>query len=244
MGKGKVIKPAIIVFIIVLIFTVIGLLMLKYDVEGELNMPFNLSKIIIVSSAEGIESENSENTWDLNLIQNNDIYIEINKNENYKKTEIIDKITLSNFNIAKKPNKGNVTIYKPVQNETKVYDYSEESKVTDNIEYKASQNTDIKKLEIANQGGRILFRASIDNLGTYISNDEQEITHDGRILKNVIEKSEDLKSTLSFDISIKLISGVEYKANAVLDIPQGDVITEGTTSIEITDLSNIIFKRI
>lgn len=53
----KIVHLFIVLFIIVLIITIIGLLMLKYEVEGENNMPFELSQLVVVSTAEGIETE-------------------------------------------------------------------------------------------------------------------------------------------------------------------------------------------
>lgn len=53
----KIVRLFIILFIIILIITIIGLLMLKYEVEGENNMPFELSQLVVVSTAEGIETE-------------------------------------------------------------------------------------------------------------------------------------------------------------------------------------------
>ena len=90
----RFLKPAIVFIIIVFIIAIVSLMMLKYEVEGEINMPFNLSRIMVVSSAEGIQKEGTENIWDLELLQNNDIYLEITKNPEYKKTELIDKIIL------------------------------------------------------------------------------------------------------------------------------------------------------
>lgn len=52
----SVIRFCIIVVILSLIITVICLLMLKYAVEGENNMPFELSQLILVSTAEGIDT--------------------------------------------------------------------------------------------------------------------------------------------------------------------------------------------
>ena len=46
------------------------------------------------------------------------------------------------------------------------------------------------------------------------------------------------------DITIKIESGKEYKANIELDLPIEGVIENGTSSQEITDTKNIIFKRI
>ncbi|MCI8621407.1 MAG: hypothetical protein HFJ50_06805 [Clostridia bacterium] len=95
----KIIRFFIVVFILTLVITIISLLMLKYAVEGENNMPFELSQLIMVSTAEGLDIEGTENTWNFDLVQNNDIYIYISKNKNYKETEIIKSVTLDNFKI-------------------------------------------------------------------------------------------------------------------------------------------------
>ena len=60
MDKDKK-KQAIKFWVAISIFTIIILLvvtiMIRYEVEGDKNMPFNLSKIIMVSTAEGTEME-------------------------------------------------------------------------------------------------------------------------------------------------------------------------------------------
>lgn len=53
----SVIRFAIVVVLLTLIITIICLLMLKYSVEGENNMPFEISQLIVVSTAEGIDAE-------------------------------------------------------------------------------------------------------------------------------------------------------------------------------------------
>ena len=63
---------------IVLIIAVIALLILKYEVEGEQNMPFKLSSVLILSNAEGYqEKQSQEYRWDTEIYQNNDIYLNI-----------------------------------------------------------------------------------------------------------------------------------------------------------------------
>ena len=76
----------LIVILTIIVFSV-GLLILKYNVEGETNMPFNLTKISVISSVEGIDKDSGENKWAFDIYQNNDIYIYIDKNEKYKQTE-------------------------------------------------------------------------------------------------------------------------------------------------------------
>ena len=152
----KVINFFIAVFIIALIIIIICLIMLKYEVEGENNMPFELSQMVTISTAEGIETE-GEATWNLDLAQNNDIYLHILKNKNYKETEIIKNIKINNFKINKAHN-GKINIYRPSQNENKTFEYLDEYIVKDEIVYNGSDSTNVKELLVSNQGGVVTFR--------------------------------------------------------------------------------------
>ena len=153
----RVIRFFTIVFIISLIIIIICLLMLKYSVEGEGNMPFEISQLLVISTAEGIDTE-GENVWNLNLMQNNDVYLYISKNKNHKETEIIKSITLDNFEITNAPKVGKLVIYRSSSNEGKNFEYLEEYEIDDKIIYAGSEESNTKNLEIANQGGVIEFR--------------------------------------------------------------------------------------
>lgn len=137
--------------------------MLKYEVEGERNMPFELSQIIVVSTAEGIETD-GENTWNLELTQNNDVYIHIGKNKDYRKTELIKNIEVNNFTIDEEPLKGKIVLYKPSNNEGKIYENKEEYILKDKLIYTGEEKNNLKELNIANQGGIIAFRYSNQEL--------------------------------------------------------------------------------
>ena len=67
-------------------------------------MPFNLSKIIVVSTAqkEDISQENEQNNiWNFNIIQTNDVYISIERNKNNtKKDEKIKNISINNIEVT------------------------------------------------------------------------------------------------------------------------------------------------
>ena len=101
--------------------------------------------------------------------------------------------------------------------------------------------SDIKNLKISNQGGLIVFRYANDKISEYISNDD-EINHSELLKKSNITE-EDLKAKITFDLTIKIETGKEYKANISLDMPIQGVIEKGTVSNEITDLTDIVFKR-
>lgn len=243
----KIIHIFVTIFITVLMATLIALLILKYNVEGEDNMPFELSKIMVISTASGvdiddIQLENSQVMRRLEIMQDNDIYLEIKKNKNYEETEIIDKIIIDNFKIEEKPQKGTIKMYRPMGEGNSTYNNSDESEIKESLEYIGKENTNIKNLEIANQGGLILFRYSIADLGIYeVSNNE--VKQDGTILSTQKVEYQDLQCKVSFDLSIKLKSDTIYTTTITLDLPSGNIITEGTSHYEKTNSEDIIFKR-
>ena len=66
--KKDKIKFAVTFLIIVIAFVFVISIMLKYNVEGEKNVPFNISEIIVISSAEGRpKSENLENLTKMHI---------------------------------------------------------------------------------------------------------------------------------------------------------------------------------
>lgn len=230
----------IIVIITIILFTA-GLIILKYNVEGETNMPFDLTKISVISTSEGIDKEAGENKWAFDVNQNNDIYLYIDKNKNYSKTEAIKSISIENLNVESKINE-KIKIYKPaVQVENSTFKNTQENEIT-NLEYLGDMQSDLKNLKISNQGGLLAFRCAINNVAEYKSNDE-EINH-YELLKKAGVKNEDLQTKITFDLLIKVQEGKEYKTTINLDLPVDDVVEKGTTSIEITDLSKFIFKRL
>ena len=230
----------IIVMITILLF-ILGIVILRYSVEGETNMPFNLNKITIISSQEGIDKDAGENRWAFDISQNNDIYLYIDKNENYNKQEVIKNIIINNINVEKEQKKENIKFYQPNSAETGgIFSNIEENEVQ-TIEYKGGMKSNLKKMEIANQGGVIAFRYSNNKIAEYTSN--EEIINHNELLKKTGITEEYLKAKISFDLTITIESGKEYKTNISLSMPVEGVLEKGTTSTEITDLKDIIFKR-
>ena len=240
----KVVHIILILVIIAIVAIVVAVSIQRYEIEGEKNMPFEISKIMIISTAEGFANENSEYKWDFNIFQNNDIFISIAKNKNYKKKEVIDKISLTNFSIDKQPLKGQIVFYKPNNESKTVYTCSEEFEFKDKLEYTGSKETDMKNLTIGNQGGMAVFRVSNKNLHRYQSNDDETIKHDGTLIQKANILNDEIKCKISFDIIIELQSGKKYKGRISLDLPIGDIVTNGQESMEITDLDNVVFKRV
>ena len=77
----KAFHLGVILFIIFVVLFVSGLIVIRYQVEGETNMPFNLSKITVVSVAEKVDKDEKVegNRWNYSINQNNDIYMYIEK---------------------------------------------------------------------------------------------------------------------------------------------------------------------
>ena len=203
-------------------------------------MPFNLSDILVVSTAEGYQENETNENWNVDVIQINDIYLDIKKNKNYKDKEIIKSIEISNIQIQN-PTLGNIQIYRP-SNSDQDYEYKEEYIINKSIEFKGDIKSDLKNLKISNQGGRILFRV-LNNTGKIYSSNESEIKHDGTLLNKVGITNEDIQFNIIFDIKIELESGVTFCGNVKIDLPKENIINQGTTSLHETELKNVIFKR-
>lgn len=238
----KIFHIVSLITIIFVILFIAGMFILRYQVEGESNMPFQITKISVIESVEGKEEENSSGEWNFSVNENNDIYIYIEKNSGYGKTELIDTIEIKDIEIDKFNELGEAKFYKPVTDEKRIFNSLKENEVTSLI-YDGELESNLKELKISNQGGIIAFRYAINNLSKYSAQENQEIDH-SKLLKLTDIKPEDLQTKISFDVIINLESGKKYQTRIDLDIPTQKVIEEGTEGIEITDLENIIFKRI
>ncbi len=241
MEKVSFIKKYIAIFVIAIIAIVIVSIMVKYSVEGENNMPFEISKIMVISTAGGTQKENSQRTWELNLMQSNDIYIDIIKNKNYRKEEIIDKIIIDNFQIEEVPKTGKIKIYR-TNKKNGIFNNKEEYEIKNELIYTGAETSDIENLKIANQGGLVLLRYVNEELGNYISNEDTEIRHDGTLLKKIGITNEEIKFKVSFDVAIELKSEKKFKTNITLEMPTGNLTEEGTTNYQINS-REIVFKR-
>lgn len=237
----KIIHICIILAIIVIIFVVAGIIMLKYQVEGETNLPFELSRMIVVSTAESNEIEAAPDTkWNFSVSQNNDIYLEIQKNNEYTKSANIKNITFENFVIEKNNGAENIKLYRANSAGKVVED--EAHLVGSSLTYKGEKDTNLDELKISNQGSIILLRSVNQNVCEVRSNDE-EIVHDGTLLAKGNANLEDLNYKLSFDIIIETNRNIKYKGTISIDLPTGNIGTEGKAQLEKTDFSDVIFKR-
>ena len=193
--KTKSFHICMIIVIIVVILFIVGMLVLRYNVEGETNMPFNLSKIAIISTQQGIDNGETNTRWSFDIQQANDIYLYIDKNDAYDKTEIIRSVRVDSFQIESNNNE-NIKLYKPnTREENIIFKYDDED-IIQSLEYTGDVESDLKNLKVANQGGIIAFRCSNNNVVKYQS-DEEEINH-SELLKKAGVTAEELKINLAF----------------------------------------------
>ena len=239
----KILNICIVCIIIIAIIFIAMMLILNYDVKGETNMPFQISKIYIVSTVDGQDVESDEYKWNINVNQNNDIYLYVEKNKEYSKQETISSIKLDNFNIKQKPTIGELQIYKPTVSDTSIFQNIDEN-IAKEIVFKGTKSSDTRNLEISNQGGPVAFRCANNNIGIFSSNDDEKIDF-YQLLKKLNISEENLTCVVSFNMTLTLDSGKSFKAeNIELKIPNSNIVEEGRIGIEYTDLQNIIFKRI
>lgn len=241
MERKNLIKRCLFLVILAVIFLFVILIMARYEEEGEKEIPFNIAKLLIVSSVNGVQNTESEHVWDIDVSQVNDIYVYIERNKNEDKT--IKEIVFENFKTYPE-DMSNIRIYRPTGELEKLYLYSTEDYKEKSIAFLGTVKDDMKNLEIANIGGMCGFRLSNENLGKFVSDEEtEEIIYDGRLLEKIGILNENVKLKLGFDIIIKTDDGINYRGNIIVDMPGDGLIEEGKTTIEINDFENVIFKR-
>ena len=241
--KERIFKKCLFATFLVILFTVVISIMIKYDVEGEKELPFSISKILIISTVDGKLNEDTENIWNIGITQVNDLYMYIDKTiEDDDQT--IKEIRIENFVVNKNPNKGKLKVLRPTGEITNLYTHSHQDYLNDKIVYMGGVIDDLKSLEISNNGGILGFRVAVEELGNYISNEDEEITYDGKLLSNLGINVSDILFDISFDIIITTSENISFKGTIRLDMPIETVGEEGSSSKEITNFSNVVFKRI
>ena len=87
----------IIIWIIIILILITGFCMFHYFIAGESHVPFIISKLVVISSANTANINLSEGEYTAEVLQNNDIYLSISKNPKYKKEDSIKTVIIRNF---------------------------------------------------------------------------------------------------------------------------------------------------
>lgn len=265
------IKFWLIIFLIAVAIAFAGFTVLKYQVEGEKKVPFQIGKIIVISSATTTEKdtvneeaqqqaegeapqdgntqsqqpvEPEENyVWNEKVVQTNDVYIYLDKNSDYKGEQAIKKVRIENIKILENVKIGKIQVYMPNSLNDGLYKYVNDYLVSTTLTYTGSNADNKKALQINNQGGCVCISFANMGLDNYRSNDEQELPQGGTILEKLNITNEDLKFKVSFDLVIE-VQDKTYKTTVTLDMPIDGVINQKETYTTIENFEKTIYKRI
>ena len=242
-NRKEVIKSSVAMLVLIIIIGVVMSIVVRYQVNGEDNMPFEVSKIVVVSTAEGEQKEESDedSKWNMIIDQNNDIYFNITKNENADKVSVIKYFKIENIMIKQSPKKGSIKAFMTNSKEGRKFVNKDDFLIEESLTYNGDVETNEKSLAIGNQGGTVSMRISNCGIGEYVSDEDGEIIHDGTLLKTIKTPQEQVDFKVSFDIVLN-VDGMNYRANIELDLPYENIEEKGITSLEI-DSDQIIFKR-
>ena len=100
--RKKYFHIIVIIVIFAMILFALGIIVLRYSVEGETNMPFQLSKISVISSSEGLDKQATDTRWAFDVYQSNDVFLYIDKNDAYGKTEAIKSVEINQVQVEGK----------------------------------------------------------------------------------------------------------------------------------------------
>lgn len=242
-SKKQMIKLVIAITILIIALVIVGILMIKYEVEGETNMPFKLSKVIVVGTVEGVENGESDKKWDFSIFQNNDIHFYIDQNAENSQNLLIKSVKIDNIKVLEEPQKGSIKAYMPNSEAGRLFTYDEQFEIKEKLEFKGASQSSSTNLEIGSKGGTAVFRISNTDIGEYSSDKDKQIEHNASLLEKIETNYEQVKFKVSFDFTIETTKA-KYKANIKLDLPTSEFGEDKNCYLEINDTSDIIFKRV
>ncbi len=240
--KRKTIEFNIGIFIVAIAITVIAITLLKYQVEGEKDMPYVFKQMVLISTANGENTPNDEYKWNINVYQNTDIYFEIARNTEYKTNENIKNVKIQDINIVQK-SEFKPNAYIPSAEGTEMFNYTDENIAGQEIEYTIDKNKDAKTRKLTTEGGIIALSFCIPNIGVYQGNDDK-ISYDGTLLSKIGITKDQISYNVSFSLIIETESNKQYKADINLELPPEDITQTGIIKIENEELTDLVFKRI
>ena len=205
-------------------------------------MPYILKEMLIISKANVNNKPTDDYKWNINIYQNTDIYLEIARNTEHKSNEVLKSVKIEDIQITSNE-KYTPQAYIPAGEGTEMFNYTDESKITNQIEYTIENTQNIKERKLTTEGGILALSICIPEIGTYQGNDDK-ITYDGTLLNKIGITKEQINTNLKFNLIIETESNKTYKAEIDLNIPQEDITQTGINKVENIDLTDIVFKRI
>ena len=205
---------------------------------------FEIKDIYIKSTANATYlDDNMTANWNLNVYQPNDIYIKFGVNDNIhtlnQEDKLLKSVYVKNIKIVESPSLGsNIDVYSISKDSDKVFEYVEEYKVNEELQYVVvPSNADIFNLQVNNKMGQIALSFVNKNVLMHIYEDFEEVTFDGTLFKKANILLEQIRFTVSLDLVLTTLSEKEYIYNIQVQLPYGDIVESGTVITD--DMSSV-----
>jgi hypothetical protein len=154
-----------------------------WTIDGEWLLDDNGNKVPASGASAVVpQFKVEENYWCISF-DGGENWIRLDKTIDDEQT--INQIRIKNFVVRKAPVKGTLKVLRPTGELPNLYTYSEQNYIKDGITYIGAAIDDLKSLEISNNGGVIGFRVALEDLGNFVSNENIEVTYDGKLLSNI-----------------------------------------------------------
>ena len=239
--KLIVVTLLILVLIIMIVYTIMRFVTNNAFAESinefwklNSNTIFSIDNIYMYSSADAESNTEDRAIWNLNVHQYTDIAIYINNRsdeefnyENSIKEMYIDNVKFSNVKYGKPS-----LAFEEIKNFGK-FSNIEENIITDKIEYKILNDGDIdysKPQMYADCSNPIVLEYANKNIkeNEIISDIDTDLIFNGELLRRTGVFLDDIKCTVSFNITIINNYDKKFIANVYLDIPLEDTQTGET----------------
>lgn len=245
------------VTIVVLLVAVSMVLAMQTPKEKRLSpkeeIPFEIIDLVVSSSGGGDpKEENKAEYWDLELYQNNNIYVTVKPRESsvIGKSKI-KRLYVDGISVIQAPQKGISEFYRPSENTNVDFEYKEDYKIEDTFEYEVISVTDettpLAANQIGNDGGII----KISHLNRYITEyitmpevTQINLTNDATLLKKADITIQDIICEIAFDIHIINEIGEHYKSTIQVKVPQGNILEDGFNVTVDQDITSCRFTKV
>jgi hypothetical protein len=203
----------------------------KYDLEiaSQLeNSPFEIEKIILFSSASGInKNTNFQNSnWLLDIFEYTDIAIYFSQPENLDVTNTVQNLSISNIKLNVESEKYTPSLYYLDANNFGTDSFLDDNKIENNLEFSVLNfdnannsimyNTPVFFADLSNP---ITLKFTNTLLTNYSLENTEKLIFDGSLISKTPLSLENLKASLSFDINITNYNNENYYTNVIINIP-------------------------
>ena len=235
----------------IVVFTLLIVIMYFLGMYLRRNDPlFQIKQVYIRSSAGGNEAENNPTKyWNLNLFQDNQIYINLGLREDLLQTNNpnrrIKSVSIENVKLSSEPSLlGTLKLYKISTDKDKLFEYIPENQFQNRLDYFVTElKPNVYENEVGVYGGQLNFAVVNENLLSYKYENEEEIIYDGTLLAKANIEEKDIKFKVYFDVVLVTESNKKYIANIEMNLPYGNILENGTEINKNADIGKFVYSK-